>query len=113
MIVDLRRLDEAVESRGLLTADETISYTDAFDRKISVACAVELSYERFGGSYFFHGRLEGSFQAQCHICLTEVPCGVTAEFDVVVRKTGGRQSVRNNNRENEDTEDLITLGLNE
>jgi uncharacterized protein len=113
MIVDLRRLDEAAENRGLLTASEKVVFTDAFDEEISVTCAVELSYERSGGVYFFHGLLEGTFQTLCHICLTEVPCRIKGDFDVVVRKSGGRQSGGKNGGESEEPEDLITLGVNE
>jgi len=113
MIVDLRRLDEAAESRGLLTANEKLVFTDTFDADITVACAVELSYERSGGVYFFHGLLDGHFQTQCHICLTEVPCQVKGDFDVVVSKSGGRQSDKKVNGENEEPEDLISLGVNE
>ncbi len=113
MIVDLRRLDEAAENRGLLTADEIVVFTDAFDAEITVDCAVELSYERSGGVYFFHGLLEGKFQTLCHICLTDVPCQMKGNFDVVVRKSSGRPSDKKESGEIEEPEDLISLGVNE
>jgi uncharacterized protein len=113
MIVDLRNLDEAAESRGLLAADEKVVFTDAFDAEVSVACVVKLSYERSGGVYFFHGRLDGDFQTRCHICLTGVTCRIKGDFDVVVRKSGGRQPESKDSGEIEETEDLITLGVNE
>ena len=113
MIVDLRRLDEQVESRGRLAPDEVVPYRDAFDNEMSVACHVELSYERSGGAYFFHGQLEGEFRTQCHYCLIDLPCRVEGEFDVVVRKSGNKPAGGDADPEGGGTEDLIILGLNE
>jgi uncharacterized protein len=113
MIVDLRRLDEAEESCGRLEAEETVRYVDASEQEYSVRCGVELNYKRGGGVYFFHGRLKGKFDTVCHYCLDEVSCRVEGEFDVVVRKTGERESEKKNTPDDEETENLITLGLNE
>lgn len=113
MIVDLRRLDEEVESRGRLKAESTVPYRDAFDNEITIDCRVELSYERSGGAYFFHGHVEGDFQTKCHYCLTEAPARVEGKFDVVVKKSGGKKTGGETETDGDEPEDLITLGMNE
>jgi uncharacterized protein len=111
MIVDLRRLDEAAESRGRLTARQSVPYRDAFDNEIEVDTRVALTYERSGGAYFFHGRLEGEFTTHCHYCLTDVPFRVEGEFDVAVKRSGERAVEEDEG--DESAGDLITLGLGE
>jgi uncharacterized protein len=113
MIVDLRRLDEEIESRGRLASEPTVPYRDAFDNEINIRCRVELTYERSGGAYFFHGHVEGDFQTQCHYCLSKVPASVAGDFDVVVKKSGGKKTEGETDPDSEGPEDLITLGLNE
>ncbi len=113
MIVNLRQLDEAVESQGRLTSAEIVQYVDAFDKEITINCQVELTYDRSGGAYFFRGRLKGKFQTQCHVCLVEVPCDVEGDFEVVVRKLGGRENETNQHQDADDSEDVIVLGLKE
>lgn len=111
MIVDLRRLEETHEIRGRLAAVEDISFTDSFGEACTIECHVDVSYERSGGAFFFHGRLEGEFKTLCHLCLEEASCPVTGEFDVVVKKRGDRRAEIED--EEETPEDLIELSINE
>ncbi len=113
MIVNLRWLDEAVESQGLITAAETVQYVDTFENQINIACQVELTYDRSGGAYFFRGHLDGTFQTQCHVCLVEVPCHVEGDFEVAVRKSGGRDKDKDQHQDEDVSEDFVVLGLNE
>ncbi len=67
MKIDLRRLDEERDGRGILTAEESFAVTDAFDAQRTVDCHIELSWERSGGAVFFHGKLVGELKTQCHL----------------------------------------------
>jgi uncharacterized protein len=109
MIVDLRRLEE---SRGRLTADETVPFTDAFGDEHEIVCNVALDYQRSGGAFFFHGDLAAEFQTRCHLCLEDTSCRVTGDFDLVVRK-GEREAEAESGAAGEETEDLVTVSLNE
>jgi uncharacterized metal-binding protein YceD (DUF177 family) len=111
MQVDLRRLEETHEVRGRLTAEEDIPFTDTFGDDRVIGCRVELSYERGGGAFFFHGELDGEFQTQCHQCLTDVTCRVSGDFDVVVKRRGGRQAEVD--EEDDASEDLVELSPTE
>ncbi len=107
MIVDMRRLEE---NRGRESADQVFAFTDAFGVDREIGCHIDLSYERSGGAYFFHGQMTGELKTQCHLCLDEVTCQVTGDFDAVVR----RGSDRGGGATDEDgAEDIITLSLNE
>lgn len=107
MIVDLRRLED---KSGRESAEQVVAFTDAFGTDREIDCRVDLSYERSGGAYYFHGKLAGEFKTQCHRCLDEVTCPVTGDFDAVVRKGSDRVG----ETESEDgAADVITLSLNE
>jgi uncharacterized protein len=108
MIIDLRRLED---SRGRLTEDESVSFTDAFGEEREMICKIDLGYERSGGAFFFHGELTGEFRTQCHLCLIELPCRVSGKFDVVVRR--GERGADAEGAAESETDDLITVSLNE
>ncbi len=107
MKINLRRLEEERDGRGSLTAEEPVTVTDAFDTQRTVDCRIELSWERHGGVFFFHGGLAGELPTQCHLCLEEVPTPMNGNFDVVVRKGGVRGS--NDDEGGVETKDLVTL----
>lgn len=111
MLVDLRRLEETYETRGRLSADEDIPFTDTFGDERVISCHVDLSYDRSGGAFFFRGKLDGEFKTRCHLCLDDVSCSVSGDFDVVVKKTGDRRSQPDDTDDAND--DLIELSLNE
>lgn len=107
MNINLRRLEEQGEGRGVLTAQETVVITDAFGKQRTVDCRVELSWERRGGAFFFHGDVAGLLPTRCHRCLDEVPAPVSGSFDVVVRRGGIRGS--QNDEAGEEAQELVTL----
>jgi uncharacterized protein len=107
MIVDLRRLEE---NRGRESADEVVALTDAFGVDREIDCHIDLSYERSGGTYFFHGQLAGETETKCHLCLDEVTYRVKGDFDAVVRKGSDRGGGAT---EENGAKDIITLALNE
>jgi uncharacterized protein len=110
MIVDLRRLEEERDGRGVLTVEETFTVTDAFDKQHTVECRTELSWECRGGAFFFHGDVASELQTQCHLCLEEVSAPLTGEFDVVVRKGGDRGArYEDHDGGSEEARDLVTL----
>jgi uncharacterized protein len=111
MNVDLRRLEEAHETRGRLSAEEDIPFTDTFGDERILSCRVDLSYERTGGAFFFHAELTGEFQTRCHLCLGEASCRVSGDFDVVVKKKGGRRA--ETDEADDVSENLIELSVNE
>jgi len=107
MKINLRRLEDERDGRGVLTTQEMVKVTDAFDDERTVDCRIELSWERRGGAFFFHGDLAGELQTQCHLCLDEVPTRVNGAFDVVVRKGGVRGS--QGDEDGDGAQDLVTL----
>jgi len=111
MKVNLRRLEEDGDGRGVLTAEESVVVTDAFDKQRNVDCQIELSWEQRGGAVFFHGKLVGVLTTQCHLCLEEVSAPVDGEFDVVVRKGGVRGSY--DDEAGEQAQELVTLASNQ
>jgi len=111
MKIDLRRLEEERNGRGILTTDESVAVTDAFDTQRTVDYQIELSWERRGGAVFFHGKLVGELQTQCHLCLEEVPTPVNGNFDVVVRKGGIRGSFED--EPGDEAQDFVTLAPNQ
>jgi uncharacterized protein len=110
MKIDLRRLEEERDGRGVLTAQQSFEVTDAFDAKRTVDCRIELTWERRGGAIFFHGRLAGELPTQCHLCLEDVTTPVEGEFDVVLRKGGLRDSYDEAEGE---AQELVTLAPNQ
>ena len=110
MKVDLRRLEEEQDGRGVLTAEESVAVIDAFDKQRIVDCRIELSWERRGGAIFFHAELAGELPTQCHLCLDDVPTPIRGEFDVVVRKGAARGSY---DQAGEEAQDLVTLAPNQ
>jgi uncharacterized protein len=111
MKIDLRRLEQERDGRGVLTEEETFTITDAFGRQRTVDCRTELSWARRGGAFFFHGELASELNTQCHLCLEDVVAPLTGEFDVVLRK-GGDRGVHQAG-EDEETEELVTLSPNQ
>lgn len=107
MKINLRRLEEAGDGRGVLTAHEGVAVADAFEDERHIDCRVELTWERRGGAFFFHGDLNGELPTKCHRCLEEVPTPVRGEFDVVVRR-GGIRGTRGEEGD-DDAQDLVTL----
>ena len=115
MKVDLRRLSEELEARGVATAEETIKITDSFGNERTVDCLSELSWERRGGAFFFHGELSGELYTSCHLCLEDATAPMKGEFDVVLRRGVDREAGREAGRDEtvEETPDLVTLAANE
>ena len=111
MKVDLRRLSEEFEARGVVTAEETIKITDSFGNERTVDCLSILSWERRGGAFFFHVELSGELQTRCHLCLEDAIAPLSGEFDVVLRRGVDRE--KDHNETVEETPALVTLSATE
>jgi uncharacterized protein len=106
MKVNLRSLEYERDGRGVVTAEETVAITDAFDKQRTVRCRIELSWERRGSAIFFHGEVVGELPTQCHLCLVDVTAPLKGSFDVVVRR-GGVRGVAD--QDADEAQDLVTL----
>ena len=115
MKVDLRRLSEELDARGVVTAEESIKITDSFGNERTVDCLSKLSWERRGGAFFFHGELSGELHASCRLCLEDAMAPMKGEFGVVLRRGVDRESGRESGRDEtvEETPDMVTLAANE
>jgi uncharacterized protein len=115
MKVDLRRLSEELDARGVVTAEESIKITDSFGNERTADFLSNLSWERRGGAFFFHGELSGKLHTSCHLCLEDAMAPLKGEFVVVLRRGVDREAGREAGRDEtvEETPDMVTLAANE
>ena len=111
MKVDLRRLSEEFKARGVESAEETVKITDSFGNERTVDCVSELSWERRGGAFFFHGDLSGELHTSCHLCLEDATAPMKGEFNVVLRRGADGDAGRDESVV--ETPELVTLSANE
>jgi uncharacterized protein len=107
MIVDLRKLEHA---SGRLQGTDRVEVVDALGETVEVDCAVDVRYSQSGGAYHLEVTVNVPLETSCHRCLDPVRYPLEADFDLVVRRGGGRGE-----RPDEDGagDNYIIVGTNE
>jgi uncharacterized protein len=83
MILDLRQFDRPM---GRVSGEESVRVDDPLSDQVSVPCRIDVDYRQSGGTFYFHGVVEGILSTRCHRCLDPVTTRVAGEFDLMVRR---------------------------
>ena len=78
------------------------------EEAVDVPFRVTLDYSHSGGAVHFRGHVEGALETTCDRCLEAIRRPVAGDFDVVVRRSSGREPT-----DVEDAEDYLRIPLGE
>jgi len=83
MILDLRELER---STGTIVGEETVQIEDPQAGEVGVPCRIDLDYRQTSGTFYFHGRVLGTYRCECARCLDPVTVEIRGDFDLMVRR---------------------------